>query len=525
MSCLRLAAVVAVVFLFANSALAQPAKTQRKLGQGVLKVIPPQITPEETRTYLPALKGFNPKAFRPETSPISSTSSALSRNITFRREIGCFEFAFTSLQVKDIEIPQPSGKMQVKTVWYLPYRIRNLGQHYSPQVLDQTAEAKFKTAEVVLPGFEVEDTTGLLDKDHQPFIIEETTRQETSIDVDKMTDLAKTDYKQLKIDGLKKTDQASKFSMVDRFFGRFILEGRVQTDYSLRKAPTKFGLRELERKDPLLKYEKKEYLDQIIPSAVAKIRKLEDSDTVFHDSVSISRMSIPANPDPDSAGVWGVAVWQDVDPRLDYITIYVTGLSNAFKVVEMPDGKKRFEHKTLQLNFWRPGDIHNEEDDRIRYGIPMTKDSRQQKEICQFYDLPGPVISVHEFDRDTDRKRELFSVEGEIDRNFELDLQKALDAGNLPKAIHTHFQNYGIDVPADTKVTKIVDSEDLLNPGSNKGIRWEAAATIDGKVRNFRFMFRPRSWEKIGDHVEIIKRVESAWIYRKTAIPKKNNSQ
>ena len=65
---------------------------------------------------------------------------------------------------------------------------------------------------------------------------------------------------------------------------------------------------------------------------------MEDPSTTFYDSVSISRVKIPANSDPDSAGVWGVAVWQDLDPRLDFITIYVTGLSNAFQVFELPDG-------------------------------------------------------------------------------------------------------------------------------------------------------------------------------------------
>ena len=214
------------------------------------------------------------------------------------------------------------------------------------------------------------------------------------------------------------------------------------------------------------------------------------------------------------AWVWGVAVWQDIDPRLDYITIYVTGLSNAFKVFEMPDGKKKFKHKTLQLNFWRPGDIHDEGKDKIRYGIPMTRDPRLQKEVCQFYDLPGPVISVQEFDKDTDKKRELFVVEGKIDRNFDLDLQKGLDTGRLPAEIQQQFVIHGINVPAGTPIKKLVDADNLTVPGTNAGIRWETTVTVGGKDRNFRFIFRPRSWQKIGERIEIIKRVESVWIYR-----------
>ncbi|MEE2639608.1 MAG: hypothetical protein VX768_03200 [Planctomycetota bacterium] len=514
MSCIRLTAFFAVVFLLVNLTSAQPEKSQRKLGRGVLKVIPPEILPEETRTYFPKINGFNPEAFKPETAAISATSNSQSRNIILRREIGCLEFSFTALQVRVIEVPQPSGKMQRKTIWYLPYRIRNLGSHYSPQVLDDTTRAKFKQEKVFVPGFEVEDSTGLLGDDRNPFEIKEGERDETSVDVEKMTDIAKTDYKTLQTNGLKKTDQASKYSMIDRFFGRFILEGRVQTDFSLRQTPTPYGLRDKPSADLMGKYQKKSYLDQIIPSVLPSIQAIEDPNTRFQDSVSISRTSIPADPDPNSPGVWGVAVWQDLDPRLDYITIYVTGLSNAFKVFEMPDGTKKFKHKTLQLNFWRPGDIHDEAKDRIRYGIPLTRDPAQQKEICEFYDLPGPVISVQEFDKETDKKRELFVVEGKIDRNFDLDLQKGLDAGQLPAAIAKQFMIHGIDVPAGTNVRKLVDSDDLSKPGTKLGIRWETTVNVDGKDRNFRFVFRPRSWQKIGERVEIIKRVESVWVYR-----------
>lgn len=514
MSLFRISVVTAVLVLIGSQAEAQPAKTKRKLGRGVLKVIQPEVLPEETRTYLPSVRGYMPPSFKPATAPSTTTTAAMSRNIILRREIGCFEFAFTGLHVKVMEVPQPSGKMQRKTIWYLPYRIRNLGGHLSPQGLNETVQAKFRKDTITVPSVSIEDSTGLLGDDRNPLELPERTYDETVIDVDKMTDIAKQDPKTLVDSGLRKTDQTTRYSMIDRFFGRFILEGRVQTNYKLRKTPTEFGLREAGDDDVIDRYQKKAYLDQVIPSVIPRIRELEDPSTVFHDSVSISRMSIPANPDPDSQGVWGVAVWQDLDPRLDYITIYVTGLSNAFQVFEMPDGKKKFKYKTLQLNFWRPGDIHDEEDDRIRYGIPLTTDPKQQKEICRFYDLPGPVISVQEFQEDTDKKRELFIAEGKIDLNFDLDLQARLDQGQLPEEIRKKFIEHGINVPAGTAVKKVVDAENVNNPGAKRGIRWETKVNIDGVDRNFRFIFRPRSWQKIGDHVEIIKRVESVWIYR-----------
>jgi hypothetical protein len=514
MSYSRLATAVVVVLIFAGPIFAQPIRQQRKLGDGVLKVIPPQILPEETRTYFPTIKGFTPPEYRPETSPLSATSFQQSQNIILRREIGCLEFAFTPLTVKVIEVPQPSGKMQRKTVWYLPFRLRNLGNHYSPQLLDDTTKLKFKKTTVTVPEVRVEDKTGLLGAENKFYTIEEKSREESATDIEKITELAQKDFKELKDQSLKKTDQVSKFSLIDRFFGRFILEGRVQTDFELKKKPTDRGLRARKDFDSMSKYQKKSYLDRIMPTVVPEIRKIEAPSTFFYDTVSISRTTIPADPDPNSAGVWGVAVWEDLDPRLDFITIHVTGLSNAFKVFEMPDDTKQFKHKTLQLNFWRPGDIHDEEGDTIRYGIPLTRDPARQKEICQFYDLPGPVIAVEEFDAKTDKKRQIFSVEGKVDRFFDLDLQKGLDSGTLPDEIQKAFIDRGINVPAGVAVTKVVAADSLDKPGTNEGLRWEATINIDGTDRNFRFKFRPRSWQKIGDRVEIIKRVESVWTYR-----------
>ncbi|MDB4757162.1 hypothetical protein OAG56_07275, partial [Mariniblastus sp.] len=320
MSYLRLTTALAVLFIFAEFSSAQPIQAQRKLGEGVLKVIPPQILPDETRSYLPKIKGFSPENYAPLTSTKTSTVASQSTNITLRRQIGCLEFAFTSLQVKEIEVPQPTGKMQRKTVWYLPYRVRNLGQHYQPQDLNDTTRQKFKQTTVTIPGVEIEDSTGLLGEiDDEDILkeIAETVREETVVDVEKMTEDVNNPYTDLKSSGLKKTDATDKFSFIDRFFARFILEGRVQTDLSVGKKPGD---------GPLTKFTKKAYLDQISPSLIPKIREIEDPNTVFYDTFSIGRIAIPADSDPNSPGVWGVAVWQDLDPRLDYVTIYVTGL-------------------------------------------------------------------------------------------------------------------------------------------------------------------------------------------------------
>lgn len=123
----------------------------------------------------------------------------------------------------------------------------------------------------------------------------------------------------------------------------------------------------------------KAYLDRVIPAAVERIRRRETPGRVMLDSAQIAEEPLPSSEGRAARGVWGVATWEDVDPRIDFFSVYVTGLSNAYRWLDPPGayqlngppGKgRRFARKTLQLNFWRPGDEHFEREDEIRYGVP-----------------------------------------------------------------------------------------------------------------------------------------------------------
>ncbi|MCL4855448.1 MAG: hypothetical protein KJZ78_29135, partial [Bryobacteraceae bacterium] len=128
---------------------------------------------------------------------------------------------------------------------------------------------------------------------------------------------------------------------------------------------------------------KKAYLDRLIPVAVEAIRKREDPARPLLNSVEIAAREIPVSTEREDHSVWGVATWEDIDPRVDYFAIYVEGLSNAYKWLDPkgayqkgdPAGKGRlFANKTLRLNFWRPGDVLVEDQREIRYGIPGKVD-------------------------------------------------------------------------------------------------------------------------------------------------------
>ena len=121
------------------------------------------------------------------------------------------------------------------------------------------------------------------------------------------------------------------------------------------------------------------YLDKVIPAAVNEIRLREDPNRKFYNSVTISDVNIPVSTELEDNSVWGVATWVGVDPRSDFFSIYVRGLTNAYRWQDPPNGFKagdppgtgrRFLYKTLQLNFWRPGDSLDHNEDEIRFGVP-----------------------------------------------------------------------------------------------------------------------------------------------------------
>ena len=95
--------------------------------------------------------------------------------------------------------------------------------------------------------------------------------------------------------------------------------------------------------------------------------------------VAFEYNGIPVSTAASDKSVWGVATWTDIDQRNDFFSIYVQGLTNAHKWVDPagawkdgdpPGTGRRYAVKTLQLNFWRPGDEIDAHEDEIRFGIP-----------------------------------------------------------------------------------------------------------------------------------------------------------
>jgi hypothetical protein len=348
------ASLVAVPLLaFAASAFAQAPQPVKPFAKGVVTTIP--IAPQDEEMF----SGPRPLVevpitidgleYDPKLSPKTATIFERAKIATLRRTIWNLEFSFKPMRMVYVDIPQPNGKMQRKLVWYMVYYVRNLGSHIRPKA---EAEEVIKEAPVV---DSLGKTAGLT-----PGLVH--------IKYDKET-----------------TDEVEVFGKTTtalRFFPHFVMKSTEYKD---------------ERGEP------KQYLDRVIPAALAPIKAREfpgRQDVKLYDSLTISEAPIAKSDDTNDNRVWGVVTWVDVEPRIDYYIVYVQGLTNAyrfddpdgaFKKGDAPGTGRKIVKKTLQLNFWRPGDTIDPSEEEIRYGCRMDSDTAEQQKIFAQFGIDKPI--------------------------------------------------------------------------------------------------------------------------------------
>ncbi len=119
------------------------------------------------------------------------------------------------------------------------------------------------------------------------------------------------------------------------------------------------------------------YRDQIVPVAVAAIEQREDPNCKLLNTAEMCREIAVGET------VWGVVTWHDINPELYRFSIFIEGLTNAYRwrddpaTMRIEDGVnrgRRLMRKTLKINFWRPGDEYYEHEGEIRYGFPGEVD-------------------------------------------------------------------------------------------------------------------------------------------------------
>jgi hypothetical protein len=309
--------------------------------RGVLKVISPEPIDGETFTGPIELheirKGLSDIDYTPHFEPKSQTVYERAKDVTLRRPIWSLEFSFKPVRMVEVDVPQPEGRMRRKLIWYMVYRVRNLGGHLQPTAeLAQSEEVRDRLVDAQLSDAEKEGVQKRID-------------QYKVFETQPVAQLPKEAFPQIML------------------FPSFVLRAH---DFD------------------------KEYLDRLIPAAVPVIAAREKVGRTLHDSVTISRQKIEVTTAEQDNSVWGVAMWEDVDPRIDFFSVYVQGLTNAFRFEDDPEkyrpGDKpargrTFTRKTLLLHFWRPGDTIDEDEREVRFGMPKETDPQRQAEINAEY--------------------------------------------------------------------------------------------------------------------------------------------
>lgn len=322
----------------------------RKLGPGVMRSIRPFVNYSDTYQWsaMPEIVG-------------QSNAFDWARDLFYTREIWCLEFRFKPVRMIDVDFPTEKGTMQRHKVWYLVYSVTNTGKQLKNEV-EVPADNKVNVM--------VESSVGQF----EPLSFEE-----------KNNNLEGT-YKPSEVDyNGSKADSNGKIPGSVRFIPQFVLASNTIQDRLKYKKDDNGYLKNLPSgKDEAI------YFDQFLPLAFVKIAVKEDAERKFQNTITFPTIEIK----PGDT-YWGIATWIDidrnsddlkmksVDPRIDRFSVYVSGLTNALRWEDTPssynpkakflEGRTIFR-KVLKLNFYRPGDEFDENDEEIHFGQPGELD-------------------------------------------------------------------------------------------------------------------------------------------------------
>ncbi len=284
-----------------------------------------------------------------------------------------------------------------------------------------------------------------------------------------------------------------------------LIKDAARTDRSLaaKKILLNFTLEGMVQSPDDAEYEKVIYSDMgggPRTAALAKyIQSVEDPNQKLHHKGELGSAQLPLAESNSDPGIWGVAIFENIDPSIDYVSVYVRGLTNAYRIQHTPDGKTDFIYKTLQLNFWRAGDEVGEIRDDVEYGIPLVDQPEEQVNICRHYNLPSPILRGYLISEKTKNNIPVTELDAQVNLvDFTSLLTPKLDNGEIPQEVSDAFSQVGIDMGSSTLAAKI--------PGE----RW----TFEANGMKYVLKFEPQFWKRAGEGIEFTKTLDHFWIYR-----------
>jgi hypothetical protein len=115
----------------------------------------------------------------------------------------------------------------------------------------------------------------------------------------------------------------------------------------------------------------KRYEESVMPRAVPLVQNREDPAYTVLGAVDVAGVIPPSTSKTVDDAVFGVALWDSVDPHADRIKIYVRGLSDGYQLVKDPDGgNPTTVYKTLVIDLIRRGDNRKLNENEITLAEP-----------------------------------------------------------------------------------------------------------------------------------------------------------
>ncbi len=432
----------------------------KPLAPGVLKTIPLDMQVRDSYSYPLALPGLAANKYEPQFLTDSETLFGSTKAVILYRNVWQYEFSFMGL--RQMSIRGEDG--QNVNVWYMIYRIRNFGNSFTyDQVKTQFNHTRYELRQAA---------SGGRGADEMKFSGE----TDQNVDAGSVADLT----------GARTLATPPENEI--HFIPRFSLEGWVEGENR--------------------SYQRVGYRDQLHPAVLREIQRREDPNRQLLDTVQMKNAEIPLAQSDNDPGVWGVAVWVGVDPRVDYVSVVGSGLTNAYQLTAADDGSLSRRHRMLQLNFWRPGDAARQDRDLVDFGIPLQDDPADQVEICRRYDLPGPIFRGYY--RSPEADQDVLVVEADAEVNL-VDFTSAMvpvldgplgsDGGKMPPQLVEAFADAGVSIAPDASTARRVS-----------GRQW---AFMDAEGREFIVRLEPQYWERANlGGIKFIKRLDHLWIYR-----------
>ena len=348
---------------------------QPRLATGSLITIPPEVDFENTynRADMVELLAALPDADPAVADDIRFNKEVWAKDVRFQRDVWCLQFSFKPMRIVTVDIPNKEGMFDRKAVWYLVYNVKNVGP---AKIESQSAEKTIKVdgADQVV---EVEEL--VLGNPGGAIGAEVETERATPIAHDTTTAKCNCEFCKGTVPPVVHTRDTP--LVLKNMEGSF--RPRPGKDEPIQFVPQfVFAVERLVlgtasdndsdtgKQTATTETATVSYVDQVIPIALPAIMDREGMQSEPQTTVSITRKEIKSGED-----VWGVAMWTDIDPRVNRFSIYVSGLTNIYRWQEQIEGNKRIkDRKTLKINWWRRGDRFNLSDKEIQYGFPGELD-------------------------------------------------------------------------------------------------------------------------------------------------------